>query len=52
MNNLAEARVGTVSDHVAFECDCDWNAVIVTYADPRYEVYGNGPVSRVLQIAP
>ena len=44
MNDLAHARVKTVRDHMALECECDWDAVIATFAYPRYEMYGNGTV--------
>ncbi len=44
MNELAQARIKTVRDHMALECECDWDAVIATFAHPRYEMYGNGTV--------
>jgi ketosteroid isomerase-like protein len=44
MNDLAEARIKTVRDHMALECVNDWDAVIATFAHPRYEMYGNGTV--------
>jgi limonene-1,2-epoxide hydrolase len=44
MNDLAKARIKTVRDHMALECQCDWDAVIATFAHPRYEMYGNGTV--------
>ena len=44
MDDLAAARVQTVRDHMALECACDWDAVIATFAHPRYEMYGSGAV--------
>jgi hypothetical protein len=44
MNDLAERRIKTVRDHMALECDCDWDAVIATFKHPRYEMYGPGTV--------
>src|SRR5436190_17049637 len=41
---LSEARIRTVRDHMALECDGDWDAVITTFARPRYEMYGSGVV--------
>jgi limonene-1,2-epoxide hydrolase len=41
---LSEARIRTVRDHMALECECDWDAVIATFAHPRYEMYGSGVV--------
>jgi hypothetical protein len=29
---------------MAWECDCDWDAVIATFEHPRYEMYGSGTV--------
>ena len=43
-NDLTAARIQTVRDHMALECDCDWDAVIATFAHPRYEMYGAGQV--------
>lgn len=43
-NDLAERRLKTVRDHMALECVCDWDAVIATFAHPRYEMYGTGQV--------
>lgn len=42
MENLAEARVRVVRDHMALECEHDWDGVIATFAHPRYEMYGTG----------
>lgn len=44
MDDLAAARIQTVRDHMALECACDWDAVIATFAHPRYEMYGSGAV--------
>ena len=44
MDALSEARIQTVRDHMALECACDWDAVIATFAHPRYEMYGSGAV--------
>ncbi len=44
MNKLAQARIKTVRDHMALECEHDWDAVIATFAHPRYEMYGSGAV--------
>jgi len=44
MEGLAQARMQTVRDHMALECACDWDAVIATFAHPRYEMYGTGAV--------
>lgn len=41
---LAARRVQTVKDHMALECAQDWDAVIATFAHPRYELYGTGTV--------
>ncbi|HET6969593.1 MAG TPA: nuclear transport factor 2 family protein [Phenylobacterium sp.] len=42
--DLAAARVQTVRDHMRLECEWDWDAVIATFAHPRYEMYGSGAV--------
>ena len=42
--DLAAARIKTVRDHMALEITHDWDAVIVTFAHPRYELYGSGAV--------
>lgn len=44
MQDLAQARIQTVRDHMALECVNDWDAVIATFAHPRYEMYGSGAV--------
>ena len=44
MNDIAKARIKMVRDHMALECQCDWDAVIATFAHPRYEMYGSGAV--------
>ena len=44
MDELAERRIQTVRDHMALECVRDWDAVIKTFAHPRYEMYGSGMV--------
>jgi hypothetical protein len=44
MPDLAAARIQTVRDHMALEVVHDWDAVIATFAHPRYEMHGNGAV--------
>ena len=44
MDNLTEARIQTVRDHMALEVTHDWDAVIATFEHPRYEMYGSGNV--------
>jgi ketosteroid isomerase-like protein len=44
MSDLAERRLQTVRDHMALEVTHDWDAVIATFAHPRYELYGSGAV--------
>lgn len=44
MEDLAAARIQVVRDHMALECERDWDAVIATFAHPRYEMYGSGVV--------
>ena len=44
MTDLAEARIQTVRDHMRLEVEHDWDAVIATFAHPRYELYGSGAV--------
>lgn len=44
MDDLSLARIVTVRDHMALECERDWDGVIATFAHPRYEMYGNGAV--------
>jgi hypothetical protein len=43
-DDLAQARIKTVRDHMQLECECNWDAVIATFAHPRYEMYGSGAV--------
>jgi len=44
MDDLTAARIQTVRDHMRLECESDWDAVIATFAHPRYEMYGAGTV--------
>lgn len=44
MTDLTQARLKTVRDHMALECECDWDAVIATFQHPRYEMFGTGQV--------
>ena len=44
MTDLAAARIQVVRDHMALEVTHDWDAVIATFAHPRYEMYGSGAV--------
>jgi len=44
VGDLAAARIQVVRDHMALECVHDWDAVIATFAHPRYEMYGSGAV--------
>ena len=44
MTDLADLRIATVRAHMALECVQDWDAVIATFAHPRYEMYGSGAV--------
>ncbi len=41
---LRQARLQTVRDHMALECAQDWDGVIDTFAHPRYEMHGSGAV--------
>jgi ketosteroid isomerase-like protein len=43
-DKLAEARIKTVRDHMALECEHDWDGVIETFQHPRYEMHGTGAV--------
>lgn len=43
-DELRQARLKTVRDHMALECTQDWDGVINTFEHPRYEMYGNGAV--------
>ncbi len=42
--DIAATRIQTVRDHMALEVTHDWDAVIATFAHPRYEIYGGGQV--------
>ena len=44
MDDLKARRIQTVREHMALECERDWDAVIATFAHPRYEMYGSGAV--------
>lgn len=44
MDPLAAARIKVVRDHMRLECEHDWDAVIATFAHPRYEMHGGGQV--------
>tara|TARA_R110000850_G_scaffold793_1_gene4619 strand:- start:1284 stop:1715 length:432 start_codon:yes stop_codon:yes gene_type:complete len=44
MSDLEQRRLRTVRDHMALEISHEWDAVIDTFAHPRYELYGNGAV--------
>jgi ketosteroid isomerase-like protein len=44
MDTLAERRIDVVRRHMALEITHDWDAVIATFAHPRYEMYGTGQV--------
>ena len=41
---LGERRIAVVREHMALEVIHDWDAVIATFAHPRYELYGAGQV--------
>lgn len=41
---LQAARIATVERHMALEVTHDWDAVIATFAHPRYELLGPGTV--------
>lgn len=41
---LRQARIDTVRDHMALECEQDWDGVIGTFEHPRYEMHGSGAV--------
>ena len=43
-STLTLARLKTVRDHMALECDHDWDAVIRTFEHPRYEMHASGAV--------
>src|SRR5579871_954577 len=42
--SLAETRIATVRQHMRLEAVHDFDAVINTFAYPRYELYGSGAV--------
>ena len=44
ITDLEQARLKTVRDHMALEITHEWDAVIDTFAHPRYELYRNGTV--------
>ena len=39
---LKTQRVQTVRDHMALECEQQWDKVIDTFAHPRYEMHSSG----------
>ncbi|HMN83725.1 MAG TPA: nuclear transport factor 2 family protein [Burkholderiaceae bacterium] len=43
-DSLQQARLRTVRDHMALECEQDWDGVIGTFAHPRYEMHASGAV--------
>ena len=43
-DQLQDARIQTVRDHMALECVHDWDGVIETFAHPRYEMHGSGAI--------
>jgi hypothetical protein len=44
MTTLHDRRIQTVRDHMALEITHDWDAVIATFAHPRYELLGGGQI--------
>ncbi len=44
MPDLDAARIATVRQHMALEITQDWDAVIATFAHPRYELLGPGTI--------
>ena len=44
MDDLNERRIAMVREHMALEITHDWDAVIATFAHPRYELLGPGLV--------
>ncbi len=44
MSELAQRRIAAVRHHMALEITHDWDAVIATFAHPRYELHGPGAV--------
>ena len=43
-DDLQACRIETVKRHMALEITHDWDAVIATFAHPRYELLGPGTV--------
>ena len=43
-DSLQARRIETVRQHMALEITHDWDAVIATFAHPRYELHGPGTV--------
>ncbi len=43
-DTLTAARLQTVRDHMALECEHDWDGVISTFEHPRYEMMATGAV--------
>ncbi|MDQ0464946.1 limonene-1,2-epoxide hydrolase [Caulobacter ginsengisoli] len=43
-DTLNAARIQVVRDHMHLEVVHDWDAVIATFAHPRYEMHGGGQV--------
>ena len=44
MTELDAARIETVRRHMALEIEQDWDAVMATFAHPRYELLGPGTI--------
>ena len=44
MDDLDARRIAVVREHMALEITHDWDAVIATFAHPRYELLGPGLV--------
>ncbi|MCP5386593.1 MAG: nuclear transport factor 2 family protein [Novosphingobium sp.] len=44
MDDLAERRMQVVRDHMRLECELDFEAVLETFAHPRYEINGDAMV--------
>ena len=42
---LAQARIQTVRDHMRLEIEHDWDGVIATFEHPRYEFNGGATVA-------
>ena len=43
--DLAQARIQTVRDHMRLEIEHDWDGVIATFEHPRYEFNGGATVA-------